>query len=72
MNLLGRSIILLIFGVLQYFRHITAVVLFEGKLHDTAFVSLVFFRPTGEFFTRTETSPAANFDLCSALMAIEQ
>ena len=32
------------------------------------------FRPTREFFTDMETSPfpAANFDLCSALVAIEE
>ena len=34
------------------------------------------FRPTREFFTHLETSPllvqGCNFDICSALMAIEQ
>ena len=63
------------FGVLQYFRHITSVVLFEGKLHEIAFVSLGFFVPLWEIFTHTETSPlpvgAANFDLCSALRVSE-
>ena len=39
------------------------------------FVCLGFFRPTRGIFTHMETSPdvtAANFDLCSVLMAIEQ
>ena len=42
---------------------------------DTFFLCLFgVFRPTREFFTHFETSPwrAANFDLCSALIAIEQ
>ena len=32
----------------------------------------VVYRPTRKFFTYMETSPLPNFDLCSALMAIEQ
>ena len=40
------------------------------------FVCFGVYRPTREFFTQMETSPipvkGANFDLCSALLAIEQ
>ena len=41
--------------------------------HSWIFVCLFgVFRPTGEFFTHLETSSGCKFDLCSALMAIEQ